>query len=126
MKKSINIENIEKVKKIKKELAKLNKIYKDIDGDKKKVVDNLIQNAAFMSVSLKELQEAINIKGYTEEYQNGEHQKGIKKAPEVDIYNTMIKNYSTVTKQLLDLLPKNIQDQYNDGFEEFVFGREDF
>lgn len=122
MKKSINIENIEKNKKIKKELAKLNKIYKDIDGDKKKVAENLIQNAAFMSVSLKEIQEAINIKGYTEEYQNGEHQKGIKKAPEVEIYNTMIKNYTNVIKQLLDLLPKGtgIED---DGFEDFIYNR---
>lgn len=122
MKKSINIENIEKNKKIKKELAKLNKIYKDIDGDKKKVAENLIQNAAFMSVSLKEIQEAINIKGYTEEYQNGEHQKGKKKAPEVEIYNTMIKNYTNVIKQLLDLLPKGTEIE-DDGFEDFIYNR---
>ena len=66
----------------------------------------MIEEAAFMAVSLAELQEKINEKGYTEEYQNGANQKGVKKSSEVEIYNTMIKNYMAVVKQLTDLIPK--------------------
>lgn len=73
-----------------------------------------------MSVSLEDLQEAINEKGYIEEYQNGANQKGVKKCSEVEIYNTMVKNYSSVTKQLTDLVPKSLPKMDDDGFEDFV------
>lgn len=73
-----------------------------------------------MAVSLEDLQEAINKKGYVEEYQNGANQKGIKKCSEVDIYNTMAKIYSSVIKQLTDLLPKSMPKIDDDGFEDFV------
>ena len=52
-----------------------------------------------MAASLKELEAAINEKGYTDEYQNGESQRGTKKAPEVEIYNTMVKNYTAAIKR---------------------------
>ena len=65
-----------------------------------------MDEAAFMAASLYELRKIINEKGYTEEYQNGANQKGIKKCSEVEIHNTMIKNYSAIIKQLTDLLPK--------------------
>ena len=87
-----------------------------------------MDEAAFMAASLYELRKIINEKGYTEEYQNGANQKGIKKCSEVEIYNTMIKNYSAIIKQLTDLLPKeqekNVPPQ-DDGFEGFVNGRDD-
>ena len=93
------------VKKKSKELNKLKKIFKDIAPDKQQTVEKLISNAAFMAESLDKLQEIIGEKGFVEEYQNGANQSGVKKCSEVDIYNTMIKNYSSVIKQLLDLLP---------------------
>ena len=93
------------VKKKSKELKKLEKIFKDIEPEKAQTVEKLISNAAFMAESLDELQEKIREKGFTEEYQNGANQYGVKKCSEVEIYNTMIKNYSSVIKQLVDLLP---------------------
>lgn len=58
-----------------------------------------------MSVTLDDLQDAINIKGVIEEYQNGATQTGYKKSVEVEVYNTMIKNYHAIMKQLIELLP---------------------
>lgn len=111
----------------KKEKRKLTAIYKKLDKDTKKSVEHLVEEAAFMAASLCELREIINEKGYTEEYQNGANQKGIKKCSEVEIYNTMIKNYMSAIKQLTDLLPKETQKEISqdDGFEEFVIGRKD-
>lgn len=95
------------VKKTSKELKKLKLIFKDIEPNKQKIVEKLISNAAFMAESLEELQEAIREKGFVEEYHNGANQSGLKKCSEVEIYNTMIKNYSSVIKQLTDLLPSD-------------------
>lgn len=110
------------VKKRSKELSKLKKIFKDIEPDKAKIVEKLIANAAFMAESLDELQSIINEKGFTEEYQNGANQFGVKKCSEVEIYNTMIKNYSSVIKQLVDLLP-NGGAGGGDELLDFISGR---
>ena len=105
------------VKRKSKELQKLKKIFKDIEPGKQKTVEKLISNAAFMAESLDELQDTIREKGFVEEYHNGANQSGIKKCSEVEIYNTMIKNYSSIIKQLIDLLPnesKNSGDELLD------------
>ena len=70
---------------IKAEKRKLSGIYTRLDKKTKKSVDSLVDEAAFMAASLYELREIINEKGYTEEYQNGANQKGIKKCSEIEI-----------------------------------------
>ena len=110
------------VKKKSKELNKLKKIFKDIEPGKQKTVEKLIENAAFMAESLAELQETIREKGFVEEYHNGANQSGVKKCSEVEIYNTMIKNYSSVMKQLLDLLP-NGAGSGGDELLDFISGK---
>lgn len=112
---------------IKAEKRKLAGIYQRLDKKTKKAVDSLVDEAAFMAASLYELRKKINEKGYVEEYQNGANQRGIKKCSEVEIYNTMIKNYSSVVKQLTDLIPKKTENagEQSDGFDDFVNNRDD-
>lgn len=112
---------------IKKEYKKLSGIYTKLDTKTKKSVNSLMNEAAFMAASLYELRQIINVKGYTEEYQNGANQKGVKKSSEIEIYNTMIKNFSAVMKQLTDLLPKDEPKTkpQSDGFDDFIDSRED-
>lgn len=100
------------------EKQKLNQIYAGIDEKRLKTVQRLIDNAAFMAVTLEDLQDEINTNGVTSGYQNGENQWGTKKSPEVEIYNTMIKNYTAITRQLTDLLPEEVAE--DDGFESFL------
>lgn len=118
-------EVIDKEELIKKEVAKLTRIFKSLSTGTKNSITNLINEAAFMSVSLAELRAIINKKGYIEEYQNGENQKGIKKAAEVDIYNSLIKHYMAIMKQLLDLLPKTEVVVAENIIAKFSSGRED-
>lgn len=125
MERSSNYTEVEKNKLIKKEILRLKRIFKDLEKDKWDTAISLIKNAAFMSVTLEDLQETINREGAVSEYQNGENQWGTKKSPEVEIYNTMIKNHMTIIKQLSDLLPKQAVKQDDDGFDSFVGGRED-
>ncbi|WP_196606506.1 hypothetical protein [Pectinatus frisingensis] len=99
-------ETAEKQKLIKKEVTKLKKAFKDLDDIIKKNAEKLIENAAWMAISLDELKHEIDITGYTENYMNGANQSGVKDSTYVRTYNTMIKNYNATIKLLLDQLPQ--------------------
>ena len=91
--------------KIKREFSRLKRIFKDLDKNKLQTVESLIKNAAFMAVSLEELQEIINEEGYTVEYQNGANQSGTKQSDAVKTHIAMTKNHAAIIKQLCDLVP---------------------
>jgi len=112
-----------KEEKIKKELNRLKRIYKDIDGKKKKIIDGLIGEAAFMRVTLEELKKMIDEVGPIDEMPQGEYSI-LREHPAVKTYNTMIQRYSTIIKQLADLLPKEAPKEKDDGFEAFVMERD--
>lgn len=115
--------NLSKEERINKEKTRLSRIFTKIDAKAKKAVCELINNAAFIGVTLQDLQESINRDGTMTEYQNGENQWGTKKNPDVDTYNTMIKNYASIVKQLTDLLPKEPPKQKDDEFDKFLNSR---
>ncbi|NOW07845.1 hypothetical protein [Clostridium beijerinckii] len=104
----------EKEKRIKKEINRLKKLFKDMPQNTMDKVSSLIKNAAFMTVTLEDLQETINCEGTVSEYKNGENQFGTKKSPEVEIYNTMIKNHMGIMKQLTDLMPEKPNKKTNE------------
>lgn len=91
---------------INRERERLEKIFASLDENRRNTAISLIENAAFMTVTLAELRETISEKGVVSEYQNGENQWGTKKSPEVEVYNTMIKNFTAIVKTLCDMLPE--------------------
>lgn len=103
--------NLSKDERIKEKIDELTSIFNDLETNTKRTIEPLISKAAFMSVTLEDLQDIINQKGVIEEYQNGANQSGFKESVEVKVYNTMIKNYHAIMKQLIDLLP-NKSDGY--------------
>lgn len=116
----ITPEQLEKKKKeVKKEINKLTKIFKKIDQNTYEIAKNLIDEAAFMSITLKENRQYIEEHGVKELYMNGKGQFGYKESVESKNYNTMIKNYSSVIKQLIDFLPK--EEKKNAGEELLKF-----
>jgi hypothetical protein len=96
---------IERNEKISAEIARLQSVFAAIPENVKKVVSSLIENAAFMTVTLAELQEKMNKSGTVSKYKNGENQYGTKKSPEVEIYNSMIKNHMAIIKELTEHVP---------------------
>lgn len=94
--------------KISRELKRLQKIYENIETGRKKTVEKLINDAAFMAVTLEEIRLVIQRDGVIETYQNGENQKGIKKSSAVEVYDKMVNTYSKVIKQMCDLLPEKV------------------
>ena len=109
----------DKNKTIRKEITRLNKLFKDLEDNKKKLAKNLIENAAFMSIALEDLKKDIVKYGVKETYVNGKDQYGFKESVESKTYNTMIKNYMNIIKQLNDMLPEKKKIDEKDEFDKF-------
>ena len=103
------------------ERRNLERIFADLPEDKKQIVDGLIEQAAFLKISIRDLQNDINANGYSTA-----SPQGVKKRPEADLHITMSKNYHAVTRQLVDLLPKAAADfkaaerEAEEEFEKFL------
>ena len=105
---------------IEKEKKRLHDIFKDLPKNKKETVSGLIDNASFMLVQMQLMQDRINEEGVTIKYQNGENQWGYKKSPDVETYNSFIKQYTTIIKQLVDLLPVEVAKSAKDEIREWL------
>jgi hypothetical protein len=118
---------LEKDKRVKVEINRLKKIFKDLELDEKKmqVANSLIENAAFMTITLEDLQVAINENGVISEYKNGENQYGTKQSDEVKTYISLINRHSSVMKQLTDLLPAEKKQENINIIEQFAQRRPD-
>lgn len=106
---------------IKKEENRLRQIFRNIEEKRKKTTSGLIQRAAFMRVSLEDLEEEINIYGFTETFsQSREQEPYQRERPIAKVYATLNAGYQKIIKQLTDLLPKDDQAKKGgDPFEDF-------
>lgn len=94
-----------KTTRIKREKERLTAIFQGLDENKLKVCSTLIDRAAFITVSLEDLELELNENGWTETYTNGRNQEGIKKAAAAEAHISLTKNLNAIMKQLLDLVP---------------------
>lgn len=85
-----------------KRLAPLENLF---DEDHKLIAGCLINDIAFMTVTMDEAKSIIAASGIIEEYQNGENQKGYKKSSAVETYDKMANSRLRCIKQLCDMLP---------------------
>ena len=88
-----------------KERRRLSKLFKDLEPNKLQTCRALIDRAAFITVSLEDIEVQLNEIGFTEYYQNGENQSGWKKSAAADVHISLTKNLNTIIKQLLELVP---------------------
>jgi hypothetical protein len=106
-------------KEIKAEFNRINKIYKELPKEKIKILEGLIDEAAFMKITLKGLRNTLHEEGVTELFEQGE-QKIIRRHPCMDIYTTMVNRYSIIMKQLIDLFPPEEKKEEVDKLMNFV------
>lgn len=95
----------DKERKIRKETKRLKSVFKDLEPNKLKTVDALIVRAAFITVTLQDLEDQLNAEGWIEEYKNGRNQCGLKKSAAAEVHISLTKNLNAIMKQLLDLVP---------------------
>ena len=96
---------IKKETRIQRERERIAEIFKDLEPNKLRTCQALIDRAAFITISLEDLEQQLNKTGWVETYQNGENQSGMKKAAAADVHISLTKNLNTIIKQLLDLVP---------------------
>lgn len=108
---------------IKAEKERLTKIYKTLPEKEFKTAEKLIDNIAFMSVTLEDLMEIINNDELVKTTINAS-QTFIKEHPALTSYNKMYANFLKGIQQLSSLLPKNYGDlkpvEDTDEFIEFL------
>ena len=104
---------METERRIQEEYSRLYNYFKTLPESQLAIARPLIQNSAFMKVTLEDLQATINENGVSEEYQNGNNQYGRKASAELQAYNSLIKNFSNVQKQLTALLPEEERSTSN-------------
>jgi len=102
------------------EVERLNTLLAGVGVARLTGVEKLIDNAAFMAITLEDLQVEINANGCVVEYKNGENQYGTKKSPEVEAYSNLMQRYLAAMKQLIDLLPAEEAPAKSDPLMDFV------
>ena len=103
------------IKEINHEYKRLRSLFSSVDVNKTKLVDNLIEQAAFMKVELGNLQEQIRKHGAVQI-----SNKGAQRQTEAAKYYTkLINSYGTVIKTLNSIMGKNVIDG-DDAFDDFL------
>lgn len=101
--------------KVKVEYERLRSLFSSVDETKTKLVDNLIEQAAFMKIELGILQDQIRKHGAIQI-----SNKGAQRQTEAAKYYTKLVNaYGTVIKTLNSIMGKNIIDE-DDEFDKFI------
>ncbi len=114
------LKELDKDARIKKETNRLRKIYKFLDENEFKTAQKLIDNIAFMSVTLEDLMKMINSDSLVKTTVNAS-QTFVKEHPALTAYNKMYANFLKGIQQLNSLLPKG-EGTYNipDGKDDFL------
>ncbi len=98
-------EEMERSRRINEEFKRISFYFEKLEENEKSIIFPLIQNAAFMRVTLEDLQQIIAEQGPVEAYQNGANQHGMKQSAALQSYNALVKNYAAVIKNLFCQLP---------------------
>lgn len=89
-----------------KDIRKLEKTFNNLDGDRKTIGLSLIDELYFMGDTLSKLKKIIDKDGVVENFEQGV-QKFIREHPALKSYNSLIKNYQSMMKQLNEMIPNN-------------------
>ncbi len=107
------------------EKNRLARFYTDIPKDKKGIIEGLIARAAFMRVTLEDMEDDLDENGFVELFTQSEKTDPYERErPVARLYNTMNKNYQSIIKQLSELIPKTDEHkEQDDGFDDFAEAR---
>ena len=99
-------------------LKTLEKTFKNIEDDKSKLALSLLDEAYFCGETLKRLKDKINREGVVTSMCQGSYDID-RENPALRSYNTTIKNYQNLIKQITELLPEKKEKNEDDEFEQF-------
>jgi len=97
----------EREKRAKREMTKLNRLLRELPKERAKAAEGLAKRIAFMTVTLEDLEADINENGTVEPFSQTENIVYDRQRPAAQIYNSIVRNYSSACKQFLDFFPDN-------------------
>lgn len=100
------------------DLSKLKEIFNKDNNAKNTLALSLLDKAEFMEDTLRKLQQKVKDDGVVTSMCQGSYDID-RENPALKSYNTTIKNYTSVIKQLNDMLPVENNNPKDDGFESF-------
>lgn len=100
------------------DIKDLRSVFEKLDNNRSKLALSLLDKAEFMEDTLKKLQAKVKLDGVVTEMCQGNYNIE-RENPALKSYNTTIKNYTAVVKQLNDMLPIKEEKPRDDGFESF-------
>ena len=110
---------------VNREINRLTKLFQDIDRNKRLTAKGLIEEAAYMRVTLVELKEEIDKHGPIDEMPQGDYSI-LREHPALKAYNTMVQRYTNIIDKLTNLHPKEAKVvEEDDGFADFINSRAD-
>ena len=104
-----------KIKDVQIEYDRLRSLFSSVDPTKAELVDNLINEAAFMRVQLENLQLQIKKYGAVQISSKGSQRQ----TEAAKFYTKLVNSYGTVIKTLNTIMGKNMIDD-DDEFDEFM------
>ena len=116
--------NKDKDRLVNNEIKRLTRLFKDIEANRRLTSKGLIEEAAFMKATLQELKLEIDKHGPIDEMPQGEYSI-LREHPALKSYNTMVQRYTSIIKDLIGLLPKEVRVVESDAFDEFINTRAD-
>lgn len=75
------------------------------------VANSLLDKVIFLESQLEQLQKDIEAEGWTEIYQNGANQHGVKKSAKSDVYASCMKLYLQAIKQINELINSDSKEK---------------
>lgn len=105
----------------KKTAPELEAILERIPEDKKYIGRKLIDELVFMQDTLTQLKRKIKENGTEEEFIQGK-QNFVRESTALKSYNTTVQRYSTLYKQLTDLMPKSVEAEKSNAVYDFLKG----
>jgi len=116
---------LSKDERIRREIKRVNDIYREISEKERAAIEGLIRRAAFMRVTLEDMEADLDENGFTEMFsQSAEVAPYERERPMARLYNTMNKNYQGIMKQLTEFVVKEPPKEPEDEFEAFVNEKE--
>ena len=75
------------------------------DDSHRALVENLLNDIAFMTVEMSEAKAIVQKTGLVEEYKNGANQMGYKKSSAIETYDKLVNSRLRCIKQIADMMP---------------------
>lgn len=109
----------EKNGRIKAEVARLRRFLRQVEPERLKVAEGLINEVAFMRATLEETREIIDRDGILDLFEQGK-QRILREHPATKVYSVLVARYASLYKQLLDLVPDKVDNSGTDELKAFL------